>query len=138
MHAASFLRQRRIVLDSALRRRPAELARILTHELFHFAWLRLGNPQRRSWENLLDRELVRGVRGELGWSAELIKQKLAATDRLDRSRLWRSYACESFCDSAAWLFRARPNHDEFTLSIRARQMRRQWFDRMGLSREISV
>src|SRR6202171_1858472 len=57
VHAGSFLRERRIVLDSALRNHPRELKRILTHELFHFAWLRLGNPKRREWEELLRREI---------------------------------------------------------------------------------
>ncbi len=138
VHAASFLRTRRIVLDSELRRRPAELARIFTHELFHFVWLRLGNPARRSWEELLNREFSRRSRGELGWSAESIKEKLAAKDRKERTRLWRSYACESFCDSAAWLFHTRESHPEFTLGFRARQTRRRWFCRLGLTRQISV
>ena len=57
VHAGSFLRQRRIVLDAALKRQPHELARILMHELFHFAWLRLGNPKRKSYEDLLRNEL---------------------------------------------------------------------------------
>src|ERR1700724_2529704 len=70
VHAGSFLRQRRIVLDAALKAQPRELARILTHELFHFAWLRLGNPVRRRFEDLLQGEMRRRVRGELGWSAE--------------------------------------------------------------------
>src|ERR1700704_6470319 len=70
VHAGSFLRQRRIVLDAALKKKPRELARILTHELFHFAWLRLGNPQRRRYEDLLQAEIRKRVRGELGWSAE--------------------------------------------------------------------
>src|SRR5438477_4297266 len=70
VHAGSFLRQRRIVLDAALRSRPGELRRILTHELFHFVWLRLGNPRRRSYEELVARELTGRVKGELGWSAE--------------------------------------------------------------------
>ena len=59
VHATSFLRQRRMVLDAALKKQPGELARILTHELFHFAWLRLGNPKRRSYEDLLRGEISR-------------------------------------------------------------------------------
>src|SRR5580692_6408755 len=95
VHAGSFLRQRRIVLDSALRRRPRELRRVLTHELFHFVWLRLGNPRRREWEALLRSEIERDVQGELGWSAELIKAALTRSDRVKRSRRWREYVCES-------------------------------------------
>jgi hypothetical protein len=138
VHAASFLRQRRIVLDSALRRRPRELRRILTHELFHFAWLRLGNPRRREWEALLRREISGGVRGELGWSAESVKAALTRADRVGRSRRWREYVCESFCDSAAWLFAAYGKHDEFTLPASARRARRDCFARLRLHREISV
>src|SRR5580698_9823996 len=85
VHAASFLRERRIVLDSALKRKPRELERILTHELFHFVWLRLGNPKRRSYEALLALEMRGGVAGELGWSAELVKGTLRRTDRVGRS-----------------------------------------------------
>src|SRR5437867_6912988 len=80
VHAASFLRRREIVLDAALKKQPYELARILTHELFHFAWLRLGNPRRRSYEDLLRCEIRHRVRGELGWSAESTKAALRRGD----------------------------------------------------------
>src|SRR5690348_1239281 len=76
VHAASFLRRRLIVLDSALKRRPGELRRILVHELFHFAWMRLGNPKRRAFELMVREEMRARVRGELGWSAEHLKVKL--------------------------------------------------------------
>ncbi len=138
VHAASFLRDRRIVVDSALRAHPRELARILTHELFHFAWLRLGNPRRRSWEDLLRREIAARLAGELGWSAELAKSALTRRDRVRRTLRWREYLCESFCDSAAWLFNASARHAEFTLAASARRARRQWFGAMRLTREISV
>jgi hypothetical protein len=138
VHAGSFLRERRIVLDSSLRKRPRELRRILTHELFHFAWVRLGNGRRREWETLLRREIQGGVRGELGWSAELIKAAMTRADRVGRSRRWREYVCESFCDSAAWLFTAYGPHDEFTLPASARRARRECFGRLRLDREISV
>src|SRR5689334_11369152 len=52
VHGGSFLRERRIALDCT----RAELPRILVHELFHFVWLRLGNPLRRSYEDLLRQE----------------------------------------------------------------------------------
>jgi hypothetical protein len=138
VHAGSFLRRRSIVLDSALRKRPRELRRILTHELFHFVWLRLGNPRRRAWEALLQREIAVGVRGELGWSAESLKTALTRADRMKRSRRWREYVCESFCDSAAWLFAAHGHHEEFTLPCSARRARRQRFRSLRLDHEISV
>jgi len=50
VHAGSFLRTREIVLESALLDQPVEFARIFLHELFHFVWLRAGNPLRRSWK----------------------------------------------------------------------------------------
>ncbi len=131
---ASFLRQRRIVFDSSLERAPTEWRRILVHELFHFAWVRLGNPARRSWERLLEEEQSRG---ELGWSAEWRKRALAAADVRVRSRRWREYACESFCDTAAWLF-AEGDHAEFTLARRFRRRRQKWFQVNGLTERIRV
>ena len=66
VHAGTFLRKREIVLDTALLASPGELLRILTHEMYHFVWLRLGNPARASYERLLAAEIRRGARGELG------------------------------------------------------------------------
>jgi len=123
VHAGSFLRERRIAL-SCVRR---EFARVLVHEVFHFVWLRLGNRKRRSYEALLEFEIQSGARGELGWSAEWRKAALGAGDREGRNRRWREYCCESFCDSAAWLFSGRKRHDEFTLAHRFRRRRRRWF-----------
>ena len=119
------LRRRLMVLDAALLGSPRELARILVHEVFHFVWLRLGNPARRSWERQLASEVRRGARGELGWSAELRKPK-AVPGAAARSRLWRDYACESFCDSAACLL-AAARRGEATLAPRFRNERRRWF-----------
>ena len=127
VHAASFLRERRIVLDAALKKKPRELERILTHELFHFAWLRLGNPKRWSYEELLEAEIRGRIPGELGWSAERTKGTLDRADRVQRSRRWREYVCESFCDSGAWLLSAH-RHAEFTLPAPARRARREWFE----------
>lgn len=115
VHAATFIRQRRLVLDSALRRSPGELSRIGLHELFHFVWVRLSNAERRRWEDLVRRQLALGARGELGWSAEQRLQKLRPADIESRSRRWREYVCESFCDSAAWAFGRLRRHAEFTL-----------------------
>ncbi len=123
VHAASFIRQRRIVLDSVLRSSRGELTRVLLHELFHFVWARLGNPARRSFEELLEAEMAVRALGELGWSAEVRKRALEPGDE----RAWRDYLCESFCDSAAWFFAGLRRHDEVTLARRHRTRRAEWF-----------
>ena len=61
VHGGSFLRERRIAFDCT----PAEFPRIFVHELFHFAWVRAGNPLRLSYEQVLRREWGHGE-GELG------------------------------------------------------------------------
>ena len=123
--AGSFLRKRRIVLDSSLLRTRRQFARILIHELFHFVWLRLGNPLRRKYADLVRAEFARHVRGELGWSAEWRKDALgwATSD----SRRWREYVCESFCDTAGYLYSGIGTYSEGTLSASARKARRLWF-----------
>ena len=126
-HAASSMNRRLILLDSALLAIRGEFERILVHEIFHFAWRRLPNATRRSWEGVLRREIAAGAEGELGWSAELRKSKLKRRDPLERTIPWRRYACESFCDSAAWRFAGLRSHDEFTLATRFRRLRREWF-----------
>ncbi len=133
-HAGSFPRERRIVFERAL----ADFPRIFVHELFHFAWLRKGNPARRSFEDLLQTECLAGVRGELGWSAEWRKLALRPPDIECRTRRWREYCCESFCDSAAWLYSGVPRHAEFTLGARARRGRRDWFARAVEGRPLSI
>ena len=133
VHAGSFLRVRRIAFNCPAR----EFPRIFVHEVFHFVWLRLGNPRRRSYERLVEAELRGGARGELGWSAEWRKAALDRAGWLRRTRRWREYCCESFCDTAAWLYAGRGKHDEFTLAARWRERRRRWFagavGRNGLS-----
>jgi hypothetical protein len=123
VHAGAFLRERRIALDCT----RAELARILVHEIFHFVWVRTGNPARRSFEQMLESEWQAGVRGELGWSAEWRKRELTPPYVWSRSRRWREYCCESFCDTAAWLYSGTARHPEFTLGMRASRVRRRWF-----------
>lgn len=136
VHGGAFLRERRIALATGLAGR--QLARIFVHELFHFGWVRLGNPLRRSWEDLLAGEFARGARGELGWSAEWRKQALDPRHRDSRDRRWREYCCESFCDTAAWLFSEAGRHPEFTLASRSRERRRRWFIRSGLAGRMSI
>jgi len=137
-HAATFLRQRRMVLEEALMADPEDFARIFVHELFHFVWLRLGNPKRKSYERVIAVELQGGVRGELGWSAEWRKNKLDQRDWKKRTRRWREYCCESFCDTAAWRYAGVRKHGEFTLDSRARTVRREWFAQAGVDEGIAI
>jgi len=124
VHAASYLTERRLVLDSELLCYPSELRRILLHELFHFVWRRLGNPKRSAWEEVLRRECKDKAKGELGWSAEWRKDAMRPADVKNRTLRWRQYACESFCDTAAWLW--GPPHAEHTLAARFRNRRKLW------------
>ena len=101
--------------------RPREFPRIFVHELFHFVWLRAGNPRRWSFERVVRGEFRSGARGELGWSAEWRKAALRAGDVRRRSRRWREYCCESFCDTAAWLYSGVIRHPEFTLAAPSRK-----------------
>ncbi len=125
--ASSSIPRRVILLDRQVLSKAGEFERILIHEVFHFAWVRLSNANRRSWEQLLEKEFRARAAGELGWSAEWRKRTLKRSDAVCRSPRWRRYACESFCDSAAWLFGGLPSHDEFTLAVRRRHARREWF-----------
>ena len=124
VHAGSFLRDRRIEFNCSAR----EFGRVFVHEVFHFVWLRLGNGRRLSYENLLQLECAARAHGELGWSAEWRKRALRSADWETRSRRWRQYCCESFCDSAAWLYSGVKRHEEFTLAGRFRRRRRDWLE----------
>jgi hypothetical protein len=115
-----------IVLDPDLKKSPREHQRVLLHEYFHFAWVRLGNPLRRAWEEYLESEWNSGGRGEAGWSAEWRKERLSDEDVMGRSRRWREYCCESFCDTAAWI--AGGVGSEVTLAPTRRRARRAWFE----------
>ena len=126
VHAASFLRERSIGINCQRR----EFSRVLAHEVFHFVWRRLSNEQRWSYEDLLRRERRAHARGELGWSAEWRKIELTGADLKSRSRRWREYCCESFCDTGAWLYSGVGRHEEFTLAPRFSGRRRGWFAEM--------
>ncbi len=128
VHAGSDIRKRRMVLDSQLLRQPQELERIFVHELYHFVWVRLGNPARWGYEHLAERQFA--ARGEMGWSAEGAKERITAADRKERTRSWREYVCESFCDSAAWMHSRLARHEEWTLAPKLRQERVAWFRRV--------
>jgi hypothetical protein len=128
--AATNVPRRLILLDTEVLSVPGDFERILVHEIFHFAWVRCSNATRLSWEQVLDSELRARSPGELGWSSEWRKAKLTALDRTRRTTRWRQYACESFCDSAAWLFAGLRRHPEFTLTAPQRRLRRSWFARI--------
>ena len=134
VHAGAFLRERRIVFDCT----AAEFPRVFVHELFHFAWRRAGNGLRLEYEGLLRRERDQGARGELGWSAEWRKTGLRYEDVRLRNRRWREYCCESYCDTAAWLYGGVEEHEEFTLRARFRAARRLWFQKMVEARRLSI
>lgn len=136
-HAATSIPKRVIQLDSELVFTP-DFERILVHEIFHFAWVRLSNAARRDWERTLVREFDRRAKGELGWSAEWRKNKLTSGDLSERSRAWRLYACESFCDTAAWRFANLKDHEEFTLAARFRRSRARWFEEFIESAVVSI
>jgi hypothetical protein len=138
VHAASHMRRREIVLDSALLRSPGELRRIFLHEAAHFAWVRLGNPRRWEYEELLRAEFQLRAQGELGWSAEGRKQALTREDWEGRSRRWREYVCESFCDSAAWLWCGLDHHSEFRLADKFRRIRSAWLNVQLVGRIVPV
>jgi len=134
VHAGTFVRERRMAFHCSRK----EFPRIFVHELFHFIWARLGNPARRSYERLVNGEWQAGARGELGWSAEWRKRALAAGDVQSRSRRWREYCCESFCDTAAWLYSGVRRHHEFTLTCGCRARRRTWFAQRIESGRLSI
>ena len=136
--AATSIPRRVIYLDRQVLVERGDFERILVHELFHFAWVHLGNSVRREWELVLEAELARGDRGELGWSAEWRKKKLSASVISLRTTAWRRYVCESFCDTAAWMFAGLADHDEFTLPVRARRRRHAWFARNFSSTPVRI
>lgn len=124
-HAATSIPARLIVLDPELKKDAREHRRILLHEYFHFVWVRLGNPRRREWEKHLTREWKAKARGEAGWSAEWRKKKLSAAGVAGRSRPWREYCCEAFCDTAASIYGR--DRSEMTLAPLRQRARAEWF-----------
>jgi len=126
VHGGAFLRERRIALDCT----PSEFSRIFVHEVSHFIWLRLGNKARRSFEEVVRREIAAGAPGELGWSAEWRKNALRPRDPGARTRRWREYCCESFCDTFSWRYSGAEDHPEFTLGRKILRGRKLWMDRV--------
>jgi hypothetical protein len=110
--------------------------RVLLHELLHFVWVRAGNARRLKWEKLLRKEWLSGAAGECGWSAEWRKRKLRIRDVDGRTRAWREYCCESFCDTGAWIFGG--GKKEVTLRSRHGRKRRTWFRQYFRDRDLPV
>ena len=95
-------------------RTPRVLERIFVHEVFHFVWSKLGNRLRASYQEL--------VLDELGCDARRtrlvrrsMKLQLAKSDLEGRTRRWKDYLCESFCDTAGWLYGSARQYSEMTL-----------------------
>jgi hypothetical protein len=126
VYAASFIRQREMVLETDLLARPRRFRLILIHELFHFVWSRLGNRRRREFEALLREEQGRRARGGLGESSDVKRERLTREDGERNSARWRDYVCESFCDTAAWFYAGQPRGPAFTLAKRWRDRRAKW------------
>lgn len=127
VYAATFIPQRRIVLEQELLADAVRLRLILTHEILHFVWRRLGNGLRSEYRNLLASECARRARGELGESAAVAKEGVTESDWISNSRAWRHYACESFCDTGACLLNGLAAHPPFHLAKRWRERRAAWF-----------
>ena len=104
-----------------------------------YDYSRAGNPTRWGYEDLLRREWKQRARGELGWSAELRKSVLFRYPAPGNNQpKWRDYACESFCDTAAWLYSGIARHREFTLAERHRKRRKEWFLATFQGRQIPI
>jgi hypothetical protein len=127
VYAASFLRERRVVLEDSLKTDPPHLRLIFTHEILHFAWWRLGNARRTDCSVLLAEELAARARGELGESSLVAKEVYLSSSSESKPRLWRDYVCESFCDTGAWLWSSVEDHDSFQLAARWKTRRAAWF-----------
>ena len=124
-YAETDIRRRVIVLDPELKENAREHRRVLLHEYFHFVWARLGNPQRWAWEEHLHTEWRERAHGEAGWSAEWRKKNLSDSDVRLRSKRWREYCCESFCDTASSRYSGVDS--EVTLSKLRWKARAAWF-----------
>lgn len=115
-----------MVLEDTLATRPSDLRLILTHEILHFVWWRLGNRRRADFQILLRAEEAAAARGEIGESSLVAKMAANASGRGGEVR-WKQYACESFCDTGAWLFAGVQDHSSFKLAARWRTKRASWF-----------
>ncbi len=124
MHAASYIRERSIVLESCLLKNRSLFRFILVHELFHFVWVRLNNAKRAEFGQILSRERKSKAKGELGESSEARKAQRPEPG----SALWKDYACESFCDTAAFFYSGVNRCSTTALSDPWLSRRKRWFD----------
>lgn len=138
MYAGSFLRRRSIVLEQQMVKTPRVLERIFVHEVFHFVWSKLSRPLRDSYAELIRAEFRRSVKGELGWSAESMKMALTPEDVAEASRKWKDYLCESFCDTAGWMYGRASRYTEMTLDRKSRDLRRSWVEQHLEGRALAV
>lgn len=127
VYAGCFIRKREIILEQDLLLNSGKLRFILIHEIFHFVWARLSNELRSSYGDLLKIEVENRARGELGESASLKKALLPSYHPERETRRWHDYLCESFCDTAAWLYSGLREQPELTLGKRWRLRRKAWF-----------
>jgi hypothetical protein len=127
VYAASFIRQRRIIFETSLSSDIAQLRFFAVHEIFHFVWARLGNRNRAEFSLLLAAEIAQGARGELGESSAIQKVRIGPEEGSKRSQTWRDYVCESFCDTAAWLYSGAPARNVRPLASRWQKRREVWF-----------
>ncbi|MFZ0592841.1 MAG: hypothetical protein WAM39_20440 [Bryobacteraceae bacterium] len=121
------MRERRIVLEENLVSEARDLRLIFAHEIYHFAWRRLGNTRRAEYDSLLREELASSALGELGESSSVAKQEHVSQERPLGGNSWKQYVCESFCDTGAWLFSGVEEHRTFQLASRWRTKRALWF-----------
>jgi hypothetical protein len=127
VHAASFIRERKIILETRLLQKPRLLRLILVHELGHFVWARLGTRLRTEFEALIAAECAARARGEMGESAGVAKGCISSEDIEARTKRWREYVCESFCDTIALLYSGVSRSRFHTLGGRWRARREAWF-----------
>ena len=123
VYAASFIRERRIVLETSLLDRPGLFSAILVHELFHFVWSRLGNTRRISFTQLLLEEQAGGARGGLGESSHVARSPTLPA----KASAWKNYVCECYCDTAAFLRTGIIVGTEQPLAKRWLLRRQRWF-----------
>jgi hypothetical protein len=128
VYAASFIRQRKIVFETSLLENPAQLRFFAVHEIFHFVWARLGNAKRAEFARLLAAEMAHGARGELGESSAIQKARTGPKERGKFPQRWRDYVCESFCDTAAWLYAGVHVRNAGLLARRWHKRRKAWFE----------
>ena len=134
VHAGSFLRERRIALDCT----RAEFPRIFVHEVAHFIWLRLGNPLRLRYEEIVRAEIAAGARGELGWSAEWRKDDAGRDDDAAADPPVARILLREFLRYRRVAVLRLKRHEEFTLGERWRQKRRAWFTASLENRTLSI